>query len=186
MHTTRDHSAFGQAAPQFAWCGLLALAVTSCGGGGGTSAPQSKFCSTGTELVLFYPVPGTRVPPTTKAIFVASNYPIFNEKSLAARPANYKSGPLYAYLLSGPVAEPTPTPTPTPIPTPPSATPTPSAKPTSTPSPFPTPPFSNAVYYVAHGFHLKPHETYSVEVSSQDGSCVNAPIQGAVFYTQRF
>jgi hypothetical protein len=174
---------------QTLWCALIVLCVVNCGGGGGNGTSPSqgqKFCSTGTELVLFYPVPGTKVPPSTRSIYVASNALIINEKSLAARPADYNGGPLGAYRLAGPVAEPTPTPTPTTIPTPPSATPTPSAKPTSTPSPFPTPPFGGAVYYVAHGFQLKPHQTYTVELASQSGTCVDSPVQGGIFYTQRF
>lgn len=174
-----------------AWCALLTLAAVSCGGGGGGGAggstPTLGRCTTGTELVLFYPVPNTRVPAkTTKSIYVASNYPIITVRSLAARPAGYSGGALDAYRLSGPVAAPTPTPTPTPIPTPPSATPTPSAKPSQAPTPFPSPPFTGAVYYVAQGFHLKPHQTYAVEVASEAGSCLAAPIPGARFFTLRF
>jgi hypothetical protein len=171
-----------------AWCMLIALALASCGGGGSGSgsAPPAKYCSTGTELVLFYPVPGTKVPAATKSIYVASNYAIISQRRLAARPSDFKGGPLYSYPLTGPVAEPTPTPTPTPIPTPPSATPTPSAKPSSSPTPFPTPPFSGAVYYVAQGFHLKPQRKYTVEVASQNGTCIDSPIQGAMFSTFRF
>jgi hypothetical protein len=171
-----------------AWCALLALAAAGCGGGGagGGSTPTLGRCTTGTELVLFYPVPNTRVPAkTTKSIYVASNYPIITVRSLAARPAGSSSG-LGAYRLSGPVAAPTPTPTPTPIPTPPSATPTPSAKPSQAPTPFPSPPFTGAVYYVARGFHLKPHQTYAVEVTSATASCLAAPIPGARFFTLRF
>lgn len=176
-------------------CALATLAVISallaaCGGGNNgapsTSSAPTKYCSTGTQLVLFYPVPGTKVPANTKSIYVASNYPLITEQGLTARPDGHKGGKSSAHPLAGPVAEPTPTPTPTPIPTPPSATPTPSAKPSATPTAFPTPPFSNAVYYVARGFSLKAKRTYNLDLASLTGNCLSTPIRGAVFYTLRF
>jgi hypothetical protein len=168
---------------------LMAAICTNCGGGGnGTPSSDSptKYCSTGTELILFYPVPGTKVPASSNSIYVASNFPLITEQGLTARPNDYKGGKLYANPLAGPVAEPTPTPTPTPIPTPPSATPTPSAKPTTTPTPFPTPPFANAVYYVARGFSLKPQRLYHVDLASLTGNCLRTPIRGGIFYTLKF
>jgi|HubBroStandDraft_4_1064222.scaffolds.fasta_scaffold00210_16 hypothetical protein len=175
-------------------CGRAVVAVmaaicAACGGGNDGASPPAaptKYCSTGTQLVLFYPVPGTKVASSTKSIYVASNSPLITEQGLAARPNDYKGGKLYANPLAGPVAEPTPTPPPTPIPTPPSATPTPSAKPTATPTPFPTPPFANAVYYVARGFSLKPQQMYHVDLASLTGNCLRTPIRGGIFYTFKF
>ena len=168
---------------------ISVVTLIGCGGGNGnsgtTSAP-TKYCSTGTELVLFNPVPDTKVPANTKSIYVASNYPIITEQGLAARPSDFSGGELPVHPLAGPVAEPTPTSPPTPIPTPPSATPTPSAKPTESPSPFPTPPFMNAVYYVARGFSLRHTQMYQVDLASLTGNCLRTPIRGGIFYTLRF
>lgn len=156
------------------WCLLSATALAACGGSN-NSTPASggpNYCSTGTQLVLVFPQPGSLVVASTQIIYVASNYPIANEAALAALSENAKPGSkLASHLLAGPVGAPTPTPAPSGHPS---------------PTPFPTPPFgANNTYYKATGFHLKARTTYDVLVTGSGAGCVAHRIHGAIFSTMR-
>jgi len=156
---------------------LAAIAVAACGGGNngtpsGGSSPN--YCSTGTQLVLFDPLPGSQVLSSTRSIYVASYYPIVTQASLAAVLQGSRfSADDPAFTLQGPVGAPTPTPFP-------------STGPSATPTPFPTPPFgTNSVYYEATGFHLKPSRRYTVWIAIKGSGCVPHALRGAFFSTQR-
>jgi len=161
---------------------VLLIAAVGCGSSGGSSPSDSQpgSCTTGTEVVLVKPVPGTTVSAGTKTLKIASSAGIAygNTALLAESTAGGSSGP---FPLVGPVKAPrdhsksielwgTPTPSPTPPPTP---TPEPTA-----PVPFPSP-----VYYAAHGFGLQPGQTYLVEVVRTDSSCRPHTIRNAQFNT---
>jgi hypothetical protein len=164
---------------------VLSIAIAGCGSaGGGTPASQGDRCSTGTEVVLVSPIPGTTVSHHLSALKIASSAGIAykNTALLAKSTAGATSGP---FPLVGPVpptrrrsdpsdslgwATPTPTPSPPPTPTP---------KPTA-PVPFPSP-----VYYAARGFKLAPSQTYLVQVVRTGAPCQPYTILNAQFKTAR-
>jgi hypothetical protein len=157
-----------------AWCLLVVAALVACTSSNSTTPSPSgpNYCSTGTQLVLFFPQPGSRVLASTRTIYVVSDYAIATEAGLAAVSENAKPGEkLDVHDLAGPVGAPTPTPAP-------SGRPPPTA--------FPSPPFGmNNVFYNATGFHLKGHATYKVSVAGSGSGCVPHPIHGAIFSTLR-
>jgi hypothetical protein len=157
----------------WAWCLLVAAAVVACSSNSTTPSTSSpNYCSTGTQLVLFFPQPGSRVLASTRTIYVVSDYAIATEAGLAAVSENAKSGEkLDVHELAGPVGAPTPTPAPSGLPS---------------PTAFPSPPFgTNNVFYNATGFRLKGNTRYKVSVARGGFGCVPHPIHGAIFSTLR-
>ena len=157
----------------WAWCILVAAALVACTSNSttpGTSSPN--FCSTGTQLILFFPQPGSRVVASTRTIYVVSDYAIATEAGLAAVSENAKPGEkLDVHDLAGPVGAPTPTPAPSGLPS---------------PTAFPSPPFgTNNVFYSATGFHLRADTRYKVSVAGSGSGCMPHAIHGAIFSTLR-
>jgi len=156
------------------WCILFAVALAACSSNGSStpSSTSSTNCNTGTQLLLFFPQPGSRVVASAGSIYVVSNGAIFNEAALGARADNAKPGSkLTSHDLAGPVGPPTPTPAPSGHPS---------------PTPFPTPPFgANNVYYEATRFHLRPNTQYKVWVATGAEGCVPHALRGAIFSTER-
>ena len=158
----------------WAWCVLVLAALVACSSSNSTtpSAGGPNYCSTGTQLVLFFPQPGSRVLASTRTIYVVSDYAIVTEAGLAAVAENAKPGEkLDVHDLAGPVGAPTPTPAPSGLPT---------------PTAFPSPPFgTNNVFYNATGFHLKGDMRYKVSVAGSGSGCTPHAIHGAIFSTLR-
>lgn len=166
---------------------VVSLVLTACGAGGNSSITQPDRCSTGTEVVLVRPVPGTTVSHRLSTLKIASSAGITfqNTALLAVSTTGKTSGPK---PLVGPVppAEERkaddkaprawPTPTPSPSPSPP---PTPTPKPTA-PVPFPSP-----VYYAAHGFDLASGQTYRVQIVRTGAHCQPDTIRNAQFKTRQ-
>jgi hypothetical protein len=154
------------------WCLLLATLLVGCitdpnAGTAFSGNTPRQACSTGTEVVLVNPAPGSEVRSGARSIEIASNGAImFSAAALALKSGRSSSG---SHQLYGPVG-PTPTPTPAPIPTP---TPQPTG-----PIPFPSPAF-----YEARGFRLDAHKAYAVEITSVKATCHPNPIAGATFTT---
>lgn len=167
---------------------LIALcALAGCGNGSPASTSPTaapNLCTTGTQVVLVSPIPGsTAVPTGTTTLIIASmGGIIYQNAALALLPSN--GAPSAPRALVGPVAAPSASPSPSPTATPaatPAATPTPAPTPTPVP-PVPLP-FANPTYYQSNGFTLSPNLTYTVEIASTDASCANTPIIGATFST---
>jgi hypothetical protein len=187
-------------------------ALAACGGDPSAGTPYSRSpatnaCTTGTQVVLFDPVPNTFdvSAKKTKIIEIASSNGISSSQDAlqvtsVAADGSVKTSP--AHQLLGPVPPPTPSPsqkaiasalTPTPLstatPTPspsPSASPTPSPAPSVSPTPTPTAPvpFPSPVFYAARGFRLQPARTYTVEVTVLGSGCAASVIPGATFKTE--
>lgn len=160
----------------YAWCCVaVAAALAACGGGSGAAGSSGpNYCSTGTQLALYDPQPGSRVLASTKTIYVVSYYPALYQAGVSPVVEGMSFGSKdQVRKLQGPVGQPTPTPFP-------------STEPNVTPTPFPSPPFgANSVYYRATGFHLKPKTSYTLWVANQNGRCIAQAILGAFFATQR-
>ena len=155
-----------------AWGFLVATALVACTSGN-VATPASgglDYCGTGTQLILFFPQPGSSVLASTQTIYVVSDYAIATEAGLAAVAEDTRPGEKFdVHDLAGPVGAPTPTPAPSGL---------------RTPTPFPSPPFgANNVFYEAAGFHLKKDTTYKVLVAGSGSGCLPHAIHGAIFST---
>lgn len=152
-------------------CALVAIVAACSSSGGSSPAAGPSTCSTGTEVVLVKPVPGTSISDRTKGLKIASSgaiaYP--NTALLAVATNGSSSGP---FPIVGPVKPPRDT---EPAPKPP---PTPTPQPTA-PIPFPSP-----IFYAAHGFKLGPGATYYVEVVRTHVDCHPYRIRNARFSTR--
>ncbi len=152
----------------FAWCilaigGLAACSTSDPSAGtpypGGSSSPPTpppeQACSTGTQLALADPLPGTRVMATTRPIKIVSNHAI-SDADAALVLETLKDVTTSPRPLFGPIR-----------------------KPKHSPAPF-----RRNVYYEARGFELQPSTTYKVEVASIESNCKPDPISGAIFKTK--
>ena len=148
----------------FAWCAIAICSLGACGIGdlsagipypGAPPTPPTNACSTGTEVALVVPLPGTHVAPTRRHVTIASNLTITNPTAalLLQNSAGVATSP---QPLVGPVR-----------------------KPKHAPAPFRHP-----VYYEARGFDLMPSQTYTVYVASVTPNCTPSPIHGAIFKTK--
>lgn len=146
---------------RLAWCALVIAGFASCGASdlsAGTpypGAPGKNLCSTGTQVALVEPAPGSSIAPRQTAIKIASSLIISKaDAALVLRTSKGSNTP--PRPLIGPIH-----------------------KPKGVPSPFPSPVFYEAL------FNLKPSRTYLVEISSTEMNCTPNVIQGATFKTTR-
>jgi hypothetical protein len=170
---------------------LAACCVAACNGVGDPSAgvapgPSVPQCSTGTQVVLVRPIPGTAVAHTTRSVEIASSAAVVANSELLLVAEGPSPGPsISPELLYGPVGPPKtrksvfevadifyrlqpdhkPTPSPSPVPT--------------APIPFPSP-----VFYKAKGFALQSSTTYAVKVDVAHSNCTPRKIGGAIFRTK--
>jgi hypothetical protein len=149
---------------KFAWSAMAACSLGACGTGdlsagvpypGGPPRKPSNNCTTGTQVALVEPVPGTRVPPGIRSIKIASRLTITSPN--AALALQTSNGTLTSPRpLVGPVRRPK----------------------------HARAPFRHPVYYEARGFDLRASRTYTVNVASVTASCTPSPINGAIFKTK--
>lgn len=143
---------------------LAACSISDPGAGspypGHTSTPPTppaSACSTGTQVVLVDPVPGSHVSSKLRKIKIASSGAITTAKAaLSVVVIGAMKGEVRA--LYGPVPAPTSSP--------------------AAPIPFPSP-----AYYAARGFSLEPARTYVVQVAVLHSACKITTIDGAKFRT---
>jgi hypothetical protein len=139
---------------RFALC-LIAITVAGCGSSGSSSpvAAAPSRCSTGTEVVLARPVPGTTVSHHVTSLKIASSSVIAYENTalLAESKAGMATGP---FALVGPVPK---------------------------PKKRVKLPFKAPVYYAAHGFQFIAGQTYVVEVVRTSSDCRPDVIRNAQF-----
>ena len=157
-------------------CVIVATSLqAACSGGGSPSSVDTTAlgCSTGTDVVLIAPFPGSKdVTVHRHSIEIASSGAIvFSSVGLVAAPieaTGYGSGAVHRIV--GPVPAPTPRPT---------------SPPTPAPTPTPPLPFDNPVYYQASGFKLGAGQDYAVRVAALNGGCAARTIPNAQFKTSK-
>lgn len=151
-------------ATRLAWSAIAVCSLGACGVGdlsagvpypGSPPHKPSNYCSTGTQVALVEPRPGTHVPPGVRSIKIASRLTITSPNAALVLQASNGTLTL-PHPLIGPIR-----------------------KPKHAPSPFRHP-----VFYEGRGFDLRASRTYAVDVASVTANCTPSPINGAIFKTK--